>query len=99
MLGFMFVFFAVFANDLNLIAFDQATGSFDYFDLIFPQQELDPFAHAFRHPTAAGNDSGEIRFEVASLNSVIRGMFKIFKYLGAFQQGFGWNTSPIKTNA
>ena len=67
--------------------------------LVLLQQELHAFAHALSYISRPRDHAVKVCFWCAHFDAVVLGVVDVFKHVGAFQQGFGGNTTPIQADA
>ena len=86
---------AVCCSDFNLLASKQSTVTHDHVDFVLFHQELHAFRHAVGHSAAAIDHPREVCFWSIHLDAIVFSMVDVFKNIGAFEQGFGGNASPV----
>ncbi len=97
MFGFHSLFLTFFICHFQFTLCHQFAKAHDHIDLVFPHQELYTLAHLIGHAAAPFDDGRKI-WRAGSLYPEILCMLDILIHLGAFQQGFGGNATPVETN-
>src|SRR5690606_32750256 len=80
-------------------AFFDFGSTHNHVDLVLLHQKLDAFAHAVGDTTTALYDGAKIGFTAIYLNAIICGVVKVLEHLGAFEQRFGGDTTPVEADA
>src|SRR6476646_9464986 len=98
MFGFYRLFVVIRTGDFNLAFANYFSKAHHHVNLVFAHQELYAFAHLVGYATAAFDHRRKVLL-AAGFNTKILCMLNVFHNLRTFQQGFGWNTTPVQANA
>ena len=93
------LFSPISGSHFNLSLTGNFTISHYHINLVLLHQELNTLAHFVGYTSTSLHNCTKIMGNISSVDTIICTVFHVIIYLCTFQQGLGWNTTPIKTNA
>src|SRR5258706_6473021 len=98
MLCFMHIFFAIGAGYFHFFTGKNFSCAGNMVNFIFLKKKSNAFASPVRHIAAALYHCFYVRLRFFYIDSVVRSMTDVFKYLCALEQRLGGYTTPVKTD-